>query len=328
MLQEEIERIKPDLVLAHNIHHYLTYDAIRIARQYTPKVFITMHDVFSFAFHRLNTHRFLESGGKDTTLTPRDHFRAIGFQYNPLRNFFIQRILKKNIKKIIAVSVALEHALHQHHITNTTVIHNGIDTESWTNNPATVHAFKTAHALHDRRIVLFGGRLSLDKGPVPLLQAIIKLQRDIPNILLVVMGDPKRWDECVRSAGIHEDVSNIVRCTGWLHGEDLKTAYLAADIVVVPSLCLDCFPQTNLEAMAAGKPVVGTIFGGTPEAVIDNVTGFLIDPRKTDTFAEKVALLLRNENLRQTMGAAGRKRVEEHFSLSKQVDEYLALFTR
>ena len=326
--QNEIRCFRPDLVHAHNIHQYLTYDALRIAKMCGANVFMTMHDVFSFAFHRLNTNRFLDSGGADTRLTPFDHIHSAGLQYNPLRNIWIRSIFRRHVKGIVAVSYALERALKQHKFKHTHTIHNGIDLSSWIEDGSNVHAFKTAHNLHNRKVVLFGGRISPDKGTTHLLHTLIKLRHKIPNVLLLVIGDRKRWDECVRTAGIHEDLRNAVHCTGWLSGDDLQAAYYAADIVTVPSLCLDSFPQTNLEAMAARKPVIGTIFGGTSEAVIDQVTGFVLDPRDTDIFAEKVTLLLHNENLAKQMGEAGRKRVEEEFSLEKQVKKYLELFEK
>jgi starch synthase len=78
--------------------------------------------------------------------------------------------------------------------------------------------------------------------------------------------------------------------------------------------------------MAAGKPVVGTCFGGTPEVVADGKTGIIVNPRSTVEFGNALITLLKNCALAKKMGEAGKVRVLESFSLEKKVEAYLGLF--
>jgi glycosyltransferase involved in cell wall biosynthesis len=71
--------------------------------------------------------------------------------------------------------------------------------------------------------------------------------------------------------------------------------------------------------MAAGKPVVATTVGGTPEAVVDGETGFLVPPGDPATLATAIQRLLSNSSLAQKMGAAGRARVQQEFSSARMV---------
>ena len=73
-----------------------------------------------------------------------------------------------------------------------------------------------------------------------------------------------------------------------------------------------------LEASASGIPVVGTWHGGIPEAIIDGVTGFLAPERNASALAEKLLTLLSEDSLREKMGYAGRKMVEERFDIKNQ----------
>lgn len=320
MVDDEMQRIRPDVVHAHNVHAYLTYDALRIARQHAKNVFITMHDVMSFAYSRLSTERFLNSGGKDARLTFWDYWRTAGLQWNPFRNSSIRKILGENVDAVIAVSEALKNALAQHGIPKLTRIHNGMDVNAWT---ATGHDVDLA----GRKVILFGGRLSLDKGTTPLLHALATVKKDVPNVLLLVLGDPKKWDALVRASGVREDLSASMKCIGWVPRAQLPSLYASADVVTTPSLCLDTFNLMNLEAMASCKPVVGTIFGGTPEVVLNNETGFTLDPRNIDLYAGRLTELLKNDALAKAMGNAGRSRAERLFSLDEKVDEHLRLYT-
>ncbi|MDD5110818.1 MAG: glycosyltransferase family 4 protein, partial [Patescibacteria group bacterium] len=84
--------------------------------------------------------------------------------------------------------------------------------------------------------------------------------------------------------------------------------------------CFYSFPSVNLEAMAAGKPVVATCFGGSREAVTDGVTGFIVNPYNTATFSDRLLRLLSDPALAQRFGAAGRQRVAKDFSASRWLD--------
>jgi len=320
MIREEVARLKPDVVHAHNIHQYLTYDALRIAHECTPSVFLTLHDVFSFAFARLTLQRYLDSGGEDAHLSLFDHYRAVGLQYNPFRNSVIRSYLRKYTKAVMTPSDALRRAAEVNGIRCQCTIHNGIDCAHWKCPQQQVDALRNTYELEGRSVILFSGRLSDDKGSIWLLQALDQVRHAIPSVLLLVAGEQKRWLKPDSSLAGH------CRCTGWLNREAMQCAVHATDVVAVPSVSLDTFPTTNLEAMASAKPVVGTIFGGTPEVVAHEETGFVCDPRDTDTFAGYLTTLLQDSALRKKMGEAGRKRVEEHFSLKSQADELLELY--
>mmetsp|Transcript_4434 Transcript_4434/g.8098 ORF Transcript_4434/g.8098 Transcript_4434/m.8098 type:complete len:650 (-) Transcript_4434:224-2173(-) len=97
--------------------------------------------------------------------------------------------------------------------------------------------------------------------------------------------------------------------------------YHAADIVVCPSLN-EVLPLVICEAMAFERPVIATRIDGIPEAMTDNVEGFLIPPGEVEPLLEKMELLLHDEELRKKMGAAGRQRVLSQFSFSVMAARY------
>lgn len=326
MLRAIMAKIRPDVVHAHNVHTYLTYDAFRCARRHTPKVFLTLHDVMSFSYARLATARYLASEGRSVRTTMLDHLRQAGLQWNPVRNAWIRHIIKKNVCRCVAVSECLAHALRAHGIPVAQVIHHGIDVSQWKAALEDVDAFRERHGLQHRKVLLFGGRISIDKGAIPLLRALDRLRRQLPAATLLVAGERERFEGILEMTGVPQDLRNHILVTGWLPAEQMRLAYAAADVVTTPSLCLDTFNLMNLEAMAAGKPVVGTIFGGTPEIVLDGVTGFVRNPLDLPAYTDALLTILKNEPLARAMGKAGRERAVEHFTLDKQVEEYLALF--
>ena len=81
-----------------------------------------------------------------------------------------------------------------------------------------------------------------------------------------------------------------------------------------------------LEAMAAGKPVVATNVGGNPEVVVAGDTGYLVPPKDPEKMAKEIIKIISNKDLAKKMGNAGRKRVEEKFSLNKMVKRYESLY--
>ena len=108
---------------------------------------------------------------------------------------------------------------------------------------------------------------------------------------------------------------------------DVERVIGAADVVVCSSH-FEGYGVVNIEAMACGKPVVSTNQGGPAETIVDGETGYLVPPRDAVALASKVIPLLRDSDLRQRMGAAGRARVEEHFSGAANGQQFMKALDR
>lgn len=97
--------------------------------------------------------------------------------------------------------------------------------------------------------------------------------------------------------------------------------------MVVPSVVFDSFPTVNLEALAAGRPVIATCLGGGRELVRDGQEGFIVNPLRTEALTEQLLALLSDEALAARLGAAGRRRIEQDgFSLAHFIAQHEALY--
>lgn len=318
-------QLRPDVVHAHNLHNFLTYDALRVARTYTENVFLTPHDTFLVSFARVGGQRYeaLALSKKPYHMHWWDHLQSGGREYWPLRNWIIRRIVRSCVKHVLPYTHAMEDFLRINGITNTKLVRSGIEHIP----PATqeeIQALKEKLNLTSP-CVLYGARISGDKGIQALLYAAEHVMKHIPECTFLIIGDRNRLDPYL--AKISSQLRSAIRAPGWLNYSELQVAYAACDIVTTPSLYLDNFPTINLEAMRAGRPVVGTCFGGTPEAVIDGETGYIVNPRNTEQYAEKMLTLLRNGELRERMGNAAKQRTETVFSMERYVHDLIALYT-
>jgi len=323
----ELAAFAPDVVHFHNLHQYFSYHAIALAKRSGAKVFLTAHDVMSFAYQKL--HHFIDYS---STAIPRTFRYRIPWQvnlrdarkrFNPLRNPLIRFYLRK-ADQVFAVSDALRQALEENGIRgNVSVAYNGLAAESF-GKYFDKESFAESLGLSGTKVVLFVGRFTPDKGRDVLLRAFARVAERVSAAKLLVVGfDPAKQQEPVMEQLIDElgIRSRIVFVPHSAH-EDIYKYYRLADVVAVPSIIFDSFPTANLEAMAAGKPVVATCFGGSFEAVEDGKTGFIVNPLDMEMLAEKLAYLLQNEEQAAVMGEAGLKRLRENFSLEKQLSVY------
>ena len=102
--------------------------------------------------------------------------------------------------------------------------------------------------------------------------------------------------------------------------------YQAADVYVHAARA-DTFPNTVLEALACGTPVVATSVGGIPEQIDDGTTGFLVPPGDAKAMAARIRVLLDDDELRKKMGVHGAESARERFDVDKQAMEYLKWFS-
>jgi glycosyltransferase involved in cell wall biosynthesis len=289
------------------------------------------HDLTSVSFTRVN--HFVDPADLDPLpapnyrLPPFHDLRQARLRWNPLRIPLIQAILRGCTEIRVAVSGAQASALAANGIPALRVVHNGIDTARFERaGPEAIRALRDRLGLAERRVVLFAGRLRPDKGSVQLIQAMDVLTRHMDDAALLILADrgyKKHGRMREQFARVFE--RHVVE-SGWLAGDDLAAAYHLADAVAVPSIYLDPFPTVNLEAMAAGRPIVVTCFGGSPEAVLDGETGYVVNPFDTERFADRLKALLDDEALRRTMGQAGARRAREMFSLERYAGQMLDLY--
>ncbi|MFO7462081.1 MAG: glycosyltransferase family 4 protein, partial [Desulfatiglandales bacterium] len=86
------------------------------------------------------------------------------------------------------------------------------------------------------------------------------------------------------------------------------------------------FSNVILESMAAGLPVVATRVGGNPEAVVDGVTGWIVEPRDPEAMAQRITDLLRDPRKAGEWGLKGKERVMELFTVERMVNRHLDLY--
>lgn len=181
---------------------------------------------------------------------------------------------------------------------------------------ARFQAQPTQHPTPARPLILFVGRLRYYKG----LEYLLEAMQEIEATLLIIGSGPKatEWQALAQHLSLQERVHFL----GEVTDEELPAYYQAADVFVLPaSHRSEAFGVVQLEAMAAGKPVVSTELGtGTSFVNQDGVTGFVVPPRNAQALVRAVKRLLADPALRRSMGEQGRQRVLNHFTIDKMVD--------
>jgi len=154
-------------------------------------------------------------------------------------------------------------------------------------------------------------RMTREKGVYDLLEAMRILDvSGTRNLKLVLVGDG------IELGRLRSEASNLSNVKVLFLGRrfDVPDLLSASDMFILPSLH-ENLSNALLEAMSHSLPVVASNVGGNPEAVIDGETGILVPPENPGALAEGISVLLENPSLRKRMGAAGRKRIGEEFSI-------------
>lgn len=167
-------------------------------------------------------------------------------------------------------------------------------------------------------LLLFVGRFRREKALDVLLAAFAKVVRDVPDVHLMLAGSgalEPRLRARVEALGVGQRVI----FAGWQ--KDPRDAYLAADCFVLSS-DYEGMPNVVLEAMASGLPVVSTDAAGCAEIIEHGETGLIAPRQWPEPLAFQIGLLLNNPAQALEMGRAGRRRIEQRFSLDRVVHLY------
>lgn len=175
--------------------------------------------------------------------------------------------------------------------------------------------------------LLFVGRFNAFKNVETLVDAAAQLlQSGQTNFELQLIGEGQRRANVERLV-IERGLTRHVRLLGWLERERLVEYYRQADIFVTATTW-EGMPNTVLEGMACGLPVVATRASGLEELVRDGVNGYLVDINDTAALAGKLAALINNPFERQRMGKESRKIAEREFAWEYIAAQYVEIYQR
>jgi sugar transferase (PEP-CTERM/EpsH1 system associated) len=183
------------------------------------------------------------------------------------------------------------------------------------------------HGERDEFVVGTVGRLEAVKDQKTLIRAFAELLRrqvaGAPKARLVLVGDGSLRN-VLQSVATDEGIAEWTVMAGW--SDDICGVMQQFDVFVLPSL-KEGISNTILEAMACGLPVIATAVGGNPELVIHGETGTLVPVQSPGRVADAIGAYLNAPALARQHGIAGKKRVEEHFSLTKMVEAYDKMYS-
>lgn len=181
--------------------------------------------------------------------------------------------------------------------------------------PRDVEELRTRLDLVGCRMVLYVGKFSPGKGTADLAAAAHEVVREFPKAVFLFVGEGD-----LDGKGPH------IRRFGPLPNREVLALYPLADIVVVPSVIPDALSRVLLEAMAAGRAVVATRVGGTPELIVNGKTGLLVERNDPAGLARAILSLLRDEALRAEVGAAGRCHLDGLLGREGSLDQLLEIY--
>lgn len=209
----------------------------------------------------------------------------------------------------------------------------GVDRERF--SPIDRHQARALLNLSADKVVLFVGRMDRAKGVDALLRAAARLRtaRDQHRVKLVVVGgdDDHRDSVAARELArlrtiVHElELDEIVEFRGVVPQESLPMYYAASDVCAVPSR-YESFGMVALEALSAGRPVVGFRSRGLEQTVRSGQTGFLVPSGDVDGLAQALDQILSDHVVARAMGLAARESVKR-FSWEHVVEQTLSLYS-
>jgi glycosyltransferase involved in cell wall biosynthesis len=241
--------------------------------------------------------------------------------------FLLETYIKGTEDRVICVSKAVINNFSGITPEKLKLLYNGIDAQPYANAD---YNLKSEIGIPENKLLIgMVARVNLWKGQFYFLEIAALLKKKFPNLHFVMAGDAfpgyeYLYDQ-VRSLTQKLGLEDSVTDLGFRL--DIPQILSGLDIFVLPSILPDPLPTTVLEGMAAAKPVIATRHGGATEMVLDGETGFLIpwdNPQEAVLAFEK---LIESAVLRETLGKAGRQRVNDCFIEEKYMENFEMLIS-
>src|SRR6266581_731436 len=178
-------------------------------------------------------------------------------------------------------------------------------------------------------LIVAVGRLIAKKGFADLIRACGLITEGGKPLQCEIIGEGPLEQE-LRAQIEQLDLQNRAALSGAKLQREVRQRFAAASVFVLPSVVdpeggIDNLPTVIMEAMATGLPVISTNIGGIPEMVVENETGFLVQPGDAAAMADAIQTVISDPALAQKMGRAGYERAQRLFSIERNVRELCVL---
>ena len=316
---------RPDILHCHNLHGgYFDLRALPRLSQEVPTV-LTLHDAWLLSghcAHSFDCDRWKTGCGHcpDLSIYPAVMRDATAHNWQRKRDIFrTTRLYLATPSKWLMSKVEL--SLLAPAIVEARVIPNGVDLSRF--HPGDARAARSALGIpQDAKMLLFTAnsiRKNLWKDYQTMRSAItlVAKQLQAQNLLFIALGEKAPAEQIGQAT---------IRFIPFQSDPSMVAQYYQAADVYLHAARADTFPNTVLEALASGKPVVATAVGGIPEQIEDGVTGFLTPPADAKAMAARVEDLIRDDELRLKMGRQAAESARRRFDLGTQVKRYLDFY--
>jgi len=232
----------------------------------------------------------------------------------------IFRLILKNAARVVAASCYAEEGLRRDYGLNSQKVIKitpGVEYPKF--NPEWIDIGLIRNlSVEKKNIILTIARLVEIKGQDTVIRAMPRIIKEIPDAIYIVAGRGS-YEDKLRHLVAELNLEKHVMFVGFVPIEKVSNLYSICDLFVMinretaregPDGC----PTVFIEASAAGKPVVGGRSGGTADCILDGITGYRVDPVNVEEVASYIIRLLKDEELRKTLGKNGREWVVKNFN--------------
>lgn len=235
----------------------------------------------------------------------------------------IKSIMLNQSDRLICVSDFINKQFEGKERDKTVTIYNGIDTHFWkeSNSISEIYMRKQVNISSDKRLIIMVSQITQWKNHIDFIKVSKLIHERVINSHMAIIGQPinkadqsylEFLNECVKVEGVSDFFSIID------FQENIREVISMADILIHTAIN-EPFGRVIIEAMSLGKPVIAYRSGGPSEIILDNVTGYTLEPGDINGIAQKAINLLTNNELRFQMGKASRERVLNCFNLQNSI---------
>lgn len=327
--KEGIKHIELDVATKNPIKIFLNYSKIsKILKKHK----VDLVDIRSRA-PMWSAHRACRNNNVKIVSTVHGPY-SIGenFVIKFFKKLYNGKMLKSDLV-IVVSNFIKEYVTHNYNYDESKirVIHRGVDIEKFNEKNITKKSIRSLiqkWGLEDekRKVILMPARFTSWKGHEFLIDALSKIKND--NFVCLLVGSNHGHEDYqfrLQNKINSLELGNKIKIFGVC--EDMPVAYFISDFVICPSVKPEAFGRIPIEAQAMKKVIIATRIGGALETVIENKSGFLIEPNEVEDFSNLMSVLLEFDvDKLYDIGEVGRKNVVRNFSNKKMIFDTLKVY--